>query len=657
MPLPPPLGRSLIPLPDESLPGLILRLSYRLELPPARLAALTGLVPAGHSGARVPASLLTEIPATARQTFAHMTRLTADKVAQLGLASPHERYPLPAEATKNTTTSPFPLNNRSIFVPATRYCPDCLAGDGSPVQDAFGGPWRKIWHLPVVFACTMHRRLLEDRCPECDQVVHGRRPGAPALMLPAMRASALHPSQCRAVLDPGRGRTLPTCCGSRLDHTPSHRPAGSELIALQHKILDLLAPEGTAQTLSAGKQADPARYFTDLQALALLTCSTWPIVRDLSPSDETAAAIDRHVESLRHQIAARQGSSPSFRVRSMFDPPPNDAAASAGLLHIADRILLSGGPDEVREYLRPLLPASTRQAGRTAWGLRVSRSTTPCSEGMQAACTPLLKGFTRTGGQPQARRDAVVRPQHWGPEHVPAFLPKDWYDRHFKPLAGVNPMFTRRTAVLRLVQMVAGGSLGEAAGLLGIAATDTTHLRKSRIYSGAGHVHSSAQRQPDPLAFEAALKALAAELDDPTTHLINYQQRRRALETWSIDEDTWTDLVSRLPPVPGPQRPELGDRKRQIASIYVWAQVTSGEHHFAPRPIEAAQPPEIQEAWKLRRNTIWHLIQSNRPRPHYTSLKIELNTLAALLARTIDVRYHCPLGPTQPPATAGNRHL
>jgi hypothetical protein len=30
MPLPPPLGRSLIPLPDESLPGLILRLSYRL---------------------------------------------------------------------------------------------------------------------------------------------------------------------------------------------------------------------------------------------------------------------------------------------------------------------------------------------------------------------------------------------------------------------------------------------------------------------------------------------------------------------------------------------------------------------------------------------------------------------------------------------------
>ena len=207
-------------------------------------------------------------------------------------------------------------------------------------------------------------------------------------------------------------------------------------------------------------------------------------------------------------------------------------------------------------------------------------------------------------------------------------------------------MFTRRTAVLRLVQMVAGGSLGEAAGFLGIPTTRTTW--PGRIYSGAGYVRSNAKKQPDPLAFEAALEALAAELDESATPLINYQQRRQALETWSIDEATWSDLISRLPPVPGPQQPELGDRKRQIASIYAWVQVTSGEHHFAPRPIEAAQPPETQQAWKLRRNTIWHLIQSDRPRPHYTGLKTELNALAASLARTIDA---------QPPTKAGSRHL
>lgn len=636
MPLPPPLGRSLIPLPGESLPGFILRLSCRLQLPPARLAALTGLVPAGHSGARAPASLLTEIPEPARRTFACMTRLTTDKVSQLGLACLQERYPLPAGAAKNAAT--VPLSGLPVSAPATRYCPDCLAGDGSPIQDAFGGPWRKIWHLPVIFACTLHQRLLEDRCPECGQVIRSRHPGAPALMLPAMRAGALRPSQCRTALDPGRGRTPPACRGSRLGHTPALRPASPELITLQHKIPGLLEPGGPAHTLSAGKPADPARYFTDLQALALLACSTWPAIRHLSPPQETAEAIDHHVEALRQRTADRQGRSRPPRARATSDPPPTDAAASAGLAHIADRILLSGGPAEVREHLRPMLPASTRQASRTAWGLRVSRSTTPCSEGLQAACTPLLRGFTKIGGQPQGRRDAVIRPQRWGPEHIPAFLPKDWHDRRFKPLNGVNPMLTRRTAALRLVQMVAGGPLGEAAGFPGIAATDSTRPRKSRIYSGAAHVHSNARKQPDPLAFETAFQALAAELDEPTTPLINYHQRRRALETWSIDEDTRKDLISRLPPVPGPQQPELGDRKRQIASIYAWVQVTSGEHRFNTRPIEAAQPPEIQQSWKLRRNTIWHLMQSSRPRPHYTSLKTELNTHAASLARTIDAQ-------------------
>lgn len=154
-------------------------------------------------------------------------------------------------------------------------------------------------------------------------------------------------------------------------------------------------------------------------------------------------------------------------------------------------------------------------------------------------------------------------------------------------------MFARRTAALRLVQMVAGGSLGEAAALLGIATTLTAF--QGRIYSGAGHVHSGARQQPDPLGFETALTALARELGDPATPLVNYEHRRRALENWCIDEDTWTGLTARLPSVPGP-RPELGDRKRQIASVYVWVQVTSGEHYFAPRPIEAGQPP------KFRRN-------------------------------------------------------
>jgi hypothetical protein len=163
--------------------------------------------------------------------------------------------------------------------------------------------------------------------------------------------------------------------------------------------------------------------------------------------------------------------------------------------------------------------------------------------------------------------------------------------------------------------------------------------------------HALICRQCDPFGFESAFNALSAELDEPATRLINYQQRRQALQDWAIDETTWNDLISRLPLIPGPQRPELGDRKRQIASIDVWVQLTSREHHFAPKPIAAVAPPEIKQAWQLRFGTIWHLMQS--PRPHYISLKAEIHTLATSLAQTIDTHPAEPL----PPTTSGSRHL
>jgi hypothetical protein len=194
-----------------------------------------------------------------------------------------------------------------------------------------------------------------------------------------------------------------------------------------------------------------------------------------------------------------------------------DAAASGGLAHIADRVL-AGSPDEVREQLRLLLPASTRKASRTSWALRVIRSAAPCSEGLQAAYAPLLRAFTKAGGQPQGRRNAVLHSQRWGPENIPAFLPEDWYERHFKPLTGVSPMFIRRTAVLRLVQMVAGGSLGEAAGFLGIASADTTWLGKGRIYSGQASSTAGPGSNPIRSASRPRSTSLPASSTTPPRH-------------------------------------------------------------------------------------------------------------------------------------------
>jgi len=204
---PRPLPRSLIPLPGESLPGFLLRLSYRLNQTPARIAELTGLAPHGRSGARLPVTLLADIPEPASRTFAFMTRLDAGEVARLGMSAWQERYPPLIVGPEDGASGRFRLNGQLILTPVTRYCPDCLAGDGSAVQQSFGGPWLKAWHLPVVFACPAHQRLLEHLCPECGQPVRGRRPGTQMLLLPASRVAGLHPAQCRRNWPPAEDGT------------------------------------------------------------------------------------------------------------------------------------------------------------------------------------------------------------------------------------------------------------------------------------------------------------------------------------------------------------------------------------------------------------------------------------------------------------------
>src|SRR6266704_1035345 len=318
MPAPRPLPRSLVPVPGESLPGFLLRLSCRLNQPPAKIAELTGLAPDRASGARMPVILQAGIPETGSSACTRMTRHTGAQAAQLGMGTWHERYPPVIASPESKARGARRLDGRLILAPATRYCPECLAGDGSAIQEAFGGPWLKAWHLPVVFACPVHKRLLEHLCPECGQAVRGRRPGSNAGLLPAMLAAGLHPAQCRAEIAQGTGRH-PACCGTRLDRDTQRRPASPGLIALQDKILGLLDPDGPAVTLSAGMPAPPASYFSDLRALALLACSTWPAARhsgDRScqrhqthePLDArqlqliTRAALEQETKQMKHQI-------------------------------------------------------------------------------------------------------------------------------------------------------------------------------------------------------------------------------------------------------------------------------------------------------------------------------------------------------------------
>ncbi|MGA5602003.1 hypothetical protein ACPCUF_13305 [Streptomyces griseoincarnatus] len=140
----------------------------------------------------------------------------------------------------------------------------------------------------------------------------------------------------------------------------------------------------------------------------------------------------------------------------------------------------------------------------------------------------------------------------------------------------------------------------------------------------------------DPLEFDRVFRALASDLQSARQPLVDRRRRREALQEWILGIDAWNALVSELPPTLVQFRTRTDDRKRQNASVFVWTLVTRGEHLFAPRPLEAAQPTEIQQQWAARRNTTWFPFSRPDPLPHYADFRRVLATYARRLARDID---------------------
>jgi len=615
-----PLPRSLDPLLGESLPGYLLRLAHRLGLAPARIMQLTGLTasPDGRQPAR--RSLMLHLDDAPAAAFAHVTRLTAAETAGLCMSSMSGRYLWAAPRITADQWGPRSLASPWVFTSATRYCPQCLAGDGGPIQQQHGGAWQKAWRLPAVFACPAHRRLLEHLCPSCRQPPMSAAPGAPAWLIPRTFDAGLHPAQCRAALQPQAAGRHARPCGARLDAAAlageeSRTP--DDLLAVQDRLLQLLSPGDPAAVMSVGQLATPARYFADLRLVCSLLNGAWPHSRHLITAPSAAEDLDRY-------IASTSGTGP--RRHTLCDAPPLDPRPGAALITAAVRILDGDDLRVLGELLAPSRDGASRKSPRGRWLRRYQRAGHDCSGGFRDALEPLIGSFQRTDRRSRGRR-APAPQVSFAAEHIPEHLQDDWYDQHFRHIGG-NTRLLRRAAALRLVQMSAGGSLAEAAAFLGI---DHRYLKASP---------GSAAFTDDPADFRLAVHALARQLS-ATPHLINYKHRRNTLRNWCIDPATWQDFISRLPPTKGPFQPELGNCKRQFASEAVWARITRGEHLMAPRIIES-QMSAGDPTWHRRRDNMWHFYNASPAKPHYAALRKILDPHADHLAAIIDSQPQPP---------------
>ena len=587
-----PLARSLVPLAGESLAGYLLRLSCRLGISPLELARLTGC--ADGSSPAISRRLLLTLDV---QRFAQATRLSAGEASSLTLASWADRYP--PVARSRTGPGPPLIFDDWLLAASSRYCPGCLAGDGTPIQQQYGGPWKMAWHLPVAFACPRHRRFLREGCPR----PHPSGPGAAQLIdHPGM--GPLHPAQCRMPLQAGRAGRHRASCGTRLDQASEDdlpRPSADTLNA-QQGILDRLS-----QQYPAG---DAACAFTDLRMITALLCLSWPLGQDLmDPS--LAAAVSEHVRGL------------GFLSRRALDKQPGGVIAAAGLLTAAAAILDS--PDLAGTVARHVQASERGRFSKSSWARVLDRHRSSCSPALTEAAEPATRAYRRASGPHSPK--APPRISVYRPEHIPALLEQRWHDQHLAQLGYRVQTSMRRAGAVMLVQWAAGGSLGDAADYLGIRHRKAQHSFAPDLARWL--------RDHGTKDFIAALAGLATQLDD-TPGLVNYRNRRHVMQEWCLDPENWHELTSRLPPVPGPVQPVLDDRKRQEASAFVWAHVTQGEPRFAPRPIEAAQPEPVRGDWAAHRANTWHKLARPGRFVHYIELRKLLIEHGDRLANDID---------------------
>jgi hypothetical protein len=591
---PRPLTRSLEPLTGESLSGYLLRLSYRLRITPLQLARLTGC--ASSTSALISRRLLLDLDLG---NFARATRLTTGEAAALTLVPWADRYP-PIACSRSGSSWPTSFDDW-LFNTSLRYCPGCLAGDGSPIQQRYGGPWKKIWHLPIAFACPEHHLFLHEGCPR----PHPPDPGAWRLIAHTS-GSSLHPAQCRRPEHPGKtGRHRPSC-GTRLDLPASQqrlRPDANTL-ATQQRLLNLFDPGCPAK--------DAVQSFTDIRVATALLCKSWPLGQNLiDPAKVTAVT-----EHIHHRGAG---------TRQALDTPPGNPVAAAALLTAATAILETADlPAVLAQHLQASWPG---RPSRAPWVRVLTRHQSTCSPALLQAAEPVIRSYRRHGGSHGPK--APTRTGGYRPEHIPAFLEQSWYQQHLAPLECGSSTSMRRTGAVLLVQWAAGGSMGDAADFLGINPTGGQHAPSTGLCQRVRD-HGSGR-------FTTALENLARTLD-AASGLIDYRHRRQVLQEWSLGLDTWQEIIDRLPPVPGPFQPHLDDRKRQEASAVIWAHITQGEPRFAPRPIEAGQPENIRRVWLRQRSSTWSKLTRPDPMKHHAALQLLLREHAEFLANEIDNR-------------------
>lgn len=598
-----PLPRSLAPHPDESLVGYLLNLSARLRVSPLLLGQRVGLIPeGGYTARRIAATHAVVLPEKATTVLVDACRLTVEEAARLTLDRwadlmlvPIDVYGAPRSGAGRAWVSP----------PTTRACPECLLRPEAGSEPSRYATWQVRWTTPWSFVCTVHGRLLLDRCPSCTTrlgLEHARDEyGARNTfgLIPSMATAGLHPASCRARVTGADGHTV--ACGYRLDQAEQTTAASPELLVAQRRLDSLL--DGQRHDLkSLGAAVGAAQYLRDLRltafALQIIAADAWP----LPAPTGTALAVAAAAQDLAEEPVggARRGGQ---RWR-LWTEPPADVHVTAAVIVTAMQILDADSTAEARPALVPLIAAAAEAEPRL-WSRsrsiggpssRLSRFTSPGNGGLISV--HVLK------------RSVPTTPDTLEGRHVPQ-MAGDELDALVAPLApGSSARERQRATSLALYRLITSCEMETA-----VAALD---IPLERARSSVGRFGKALRANGKDDAFWQLLPALVDRL---AAAPVDWAARRAAMVNWRLTDTAWSEVDQLLQNAGArdTNAPEL----RTAAEILIWEAVTSGDRFLSPSASGLADA--------VRKDT-WNRMRSLERRPEQAAA---LDQYAAALAATL----------------------
>ena len=240
------------------------------------------------------------------------------------------------------------------------------------------------------------------------------------------------------------------------------------------------------------------------------------------------------------------------------------------------------------------------------------------------------RGRVLLAGTPRSHRAGGRRPAR----HP---LPAAWHEEHLAPLAGLAPeQLLRRAAALRLARTCTPASYRKLGELLQIPSESAKNTVKT--------VHSRLEAAGRRAEFDAAIEKLADALDTAQART-DYGRRRSVLWDWVISPAEWSQLISGLPARCSP-RADWGERKRMLASAWVWTRITTGEHLFAPAVMTDPAAPRSQRPGGRDRlhfiDLCWPHLAAGAT-GQYAELQRRLNDYADRMAARIDENHSDPI--------------